>query len=88
MKIMNNRRILFLDYMRVIAFSLVVLGHKFNEDLSSLENDPSNHVTLRLFYGLLADASFGGAMGVVIFFLFQGTSSPTYYKKKQLLNFI
>lgn len=69
---MNNRRILFLDYMRVIAFSLVVLGHKFNEDLSSLENDPSNHVTLRLFYGLLADASFGGAMGVVIFFLVSG----------------
>lgn len=40
MKIMNNRRILFLDYMRVIAFSLVVLGHKFNKDLSL--NRPGN----------------------------------------------
>ncbi|MFW0765483.1 acyltransferase family protein [Trabulsiella odontotermitis] len=69
---MNNRRILFLDYMRVIAFSLVVLGHKFNKDLSSWANDLGNHVTLRWFYGLLADASFGGAMGVVIFFLVSG----------------
>lgn len=69
---MNNRRILFLDYMRIFAFSLVVLGHKFNKDLASWASDPSNHVTLRSFYGLLADASFGGAMGVVIFFLVSG----------------
>ncbi len=44
---MNNRRILFLDYMRIFAFSLVVLGHKFNKDLASWASDPSNHVTLR-----------------------------------------
>lgn len=68
----KNSRIIFLDYMRVIAFSLVVLGHKFNKDLSSLANDPSNHITLRWFYGILADASFGGAMGVVVFFLVSG----------------
>lgn len=69
---MNNRRIIFLDYMRVIAFSLVILGHKFNSDLYSLANDANNHVTLRFLYGALADASFGGAMGVVVFFLVSG----------------
>lgn len=69
---MNNCRIIFIYYMRVIAFSLVVLGHKFSKDLSTQANDASNHITLRWFYSILADASVGGAMGVVIFFLVSG----------------
>lgn len=84
---MNNRRILFLDYMRVFAFSLVILGHKFNKDLSSLANDTSNHITLRWFYSILADASFGGAMGVVIFFLVSGYIITHVLQKEATLDF-
>lgn len=69
---MNNRRIIFLDYMRVVAFTLVVMGHQFNKDLYRMAADASNHITLRTLYSILADATFGGAMGVVIFFLVSG----------------
>lgn len=67
-----NNRILFLDYLRVVAFSFVILGHKFSNDLLAMSNDIRSHVTLRLFYGFLYNMSYGGAMGVVIFFLVSG----------------
>nr|HBK4931653.1 acyltransferase [Citrobacter freundii] len=69
---MNNRRIIFLDYMRVVAFTLVVIGHQFNKDLYKMAADTSNHITLRTLYSILADATIGGAMGVIIFFLVSG----------------
>lgn len=69
---MNHSRIIFLDYMRVIAFTLVVIGHQFNNELRKMAADVSTHTTLRTLYSIMADASAGGAMGVVIFFLVSG----------------
>ena len=68
----QSKRILFLDYMRVLAFSLVILGHKFSKDLLALSQDHNIHVTSRLIYEFLFSISYGGAMGVVVFFLVSG----------------
>lgn len=70
--IKQSGRILFLDYMRVLAFSLVILGHKFSKDLLALSQDQSIHVTTRTLCEALYNLSYGGAMGVVVFFLVSG----------------
>ena len=84
---MNSQRIIFLDYMRIIAFSVVLIGHKFSEDLLLLATDTSKHITLRTFYGILADLTHGGAMGVVIFFLVSGYIITHVLQKEKTLVF-
>lgn len=73
--------------MRIVAFSLVVLGHRFSEQLTSLSSDGSVHITLRLFYGALREASAGGAMGVVVFFLVSGYIITHVLQKESTLEF-
>lgn len=84
---MTNQRIAFLDYMRILAFTLVVMGHKFNIDLLTWANDPNTHTTLQYTYKLLSDASLGGAMGVVIFFLVSGYIIPYVLQKESTFEF-
>ena len=69
---MNKSRILFLDYMRIFAFSSVILGHKFYRDLVSVANDASTHITIRYIAQAIYDITVGGAVGVVVFFMISG----------------
>lgn len=68
----ERTRIEFLDYMRIFAFSSVLLGHKFMPWLSSVAVDLETHVTMKLFFEALMALSFGGAAGVVVFFFTSG----------------
>ena len=67
-----RKRVVFLDYMRVFAFVSVLVGHKFFEMLASLATSPETHVTIRLIAQALMPLCYGGAAGVVVFFLTSG----------------
>lgn len=69
---MNNPRIVFLDLLRVFAVASVVVGHKFYQPLAQAAVDPGVHVTLRALAAITASLAFGGAAGVVVFFLVSG----------------
>ncbi len=68
----SRSRINFLDVLRVFAFSSVLVGHKFINDLSALVSDPTCHRTLRAAAEYLLPLCEGGAAGVVVFFLVSG----------------
>jgi peptidoglycan/LPS O-acetylase OafA/YrhL len=65
-------RIDFLDALRVFAFSSVLVGHKFYNDLGAFALDPANHKTLRMVAEFVMPLCEGGAAGVVVFFLISG----------------
>lgn len=65
---MKNNRIQFLDYMRVIAFLSVLIGHKFFPYIASISH---HHIFSPIARGLIP-LCLGGAAGVIIFFLTSG----------------
>ncbi|NWD71328.1 acyltransferase [Pseudomonas gingeri] len=65
-------RIIFLDYMRIFAFASVLIGHKFYKVLIAALADPTLHTTFKTIIGWLAPLCYGGAAGVVVFFLTSG----------------
>lgn len=65
-------RIVFLDYMRVFAFVSVLVGHKLSEQLLNFISNTSHHATLRMAAELIYPFCYGGAAGVVVFFLTSG----------------
>ena len=67
-----DKRIVFLDYLRIFAFATVLVGHKFYEYLVVFSNDVGVHATLRLIIKLLLPLTEGGGAGVVVFFLVSG----------------
>ncbi|HBH7063453.1 hypothetical protein A3N57_01825 [Enterobacter cloacae subsp. dissolvens] len=69
---MDKKRILFLDYMRIFAFSTVLIGHKYYKDLLSVANDAGSHITIRMIAQAAYDLTVGGAVGVVVFFMISG----------------
>jgi len=68
----SSSRIDFLDYMRVVAFLSVLLGHKFHSDIAALSVDDGVHITIRLFMSALSGITYAGAAGVVLFFFTSG----------------
>lgn len=72
MTIDSQRRIEFLDYMRIFAFLSVLLSHKFSDQLADLASDPSKHATFRALADGVSSVCLGGASGVVIFFFTSG----------------
>ena len=60
--------LLFLDWLRIIEFLTVFIGHKFQNLIVILMSDPKLHGTIGLLSGLLFPVTVGGACGVVIFF--------------------
>lgn len=77
-----RKRVVFLDYMRVFAFVSVLIGHKFYEQLAAIAVAPDVHVTLRTLAQMVLPLCFGGAAGVVVFFLTSGYII-TYVLKKE-----
>lgn len=65
-------RIAFLDYLRVFAFTSVLIGHKFYPQLVAVAADESYHVTPRFVLELLLPLFNGGGAGVLVFFLVSG----------------
>lgn len=70
--IKENRRIGYLDLMRVFAFLSVLVGHLFNKQLAVIANDQEAHITVRQLAQVLYDVCFSGAAGVMVFFLTSG----------------
>jgi peptidoglycan/LPS O-acetylase OafA/YrhL len=71
-KNISKNRIVFLDYLRVFAFSSVLIGHKFIGPLKSLINSDNLHATAKITLSILLPLSEGGGAGVVVFFLVSG----------------
>lgn len=69
---LNNKRILFLDYLRTLAFITVIIGHKYGVKLSELRTDETLHITLRQACELIYSLCVSGALGVIIFFMISG----------------
>lgn len=68
----RKERIVFLDYLRVFAFSSVLIGHKFFSDLQSLIDQPWLHQIPKTVLKLFLPFVDGGGAGVVVFFLVSG----------------
>lgn len=68
----NTDRIVFLDYMRILAFVSVLVGHKFIQQIIAVMLDEKTHASLRLVAEVAYQICYGGAAGVVVFFLTSG----------------
>lgn len=71
---MNDKqgRIEFLDHLRIFAFISVLVGHKLFEPLKAIATDESYHIIVRKIAELSIPLCYGGAAGVVVFFLISG----------------
>jgi peptidoglycan/LPS O-acetylase OafA/YrhL len=67
-----QKRLLFLDYIRVFAFLSVLIGHKFYDTLLSIIDNSSSYSALKLLVTLLLPFFMGGGAGVVVFFIVSG----------------
>lgn len=65
-------RIAFLDYLRIFAFTSVLIGHKFYGYGNAITSNESIHYILRLIVRLILPLFHGGGAGVVIFFIISG----------------
>ena len=65
-------RIVFLDYMRVFAFVSVLIGHKFEAEITTMLSASSDQALLRVIATFLYNICYGGAAGVIVFFITSG----------------
>jgi len=65
-------RFIFLDWLRIFAFSSVLVGHKFMPELNAAINDPNFHATPKAILSFLMPFVHGGGAGVVVFFMVSG----------------
>lgn len=68
----SDRRIAFLDVLRVFAFASVVAGHQFFAYLDQASRDPGAAAATRGLAGAILPLVWGGGAGVVVFFLVSG----------------
>ena len=83
----GSGRVDFLDFMRVFAFSSVVIAHIFQQALHTASADLSLHITVRLMAGLLHDICYAGAAGVAVFFITSGYIITHVLQKELPLEF-
>lgn len=65
-------RIIFLDYLRIIAFVSVLIGHTVHPQLAALVANSDIHPTPRLLVKAVLPIVHEGGVGVVLFFLISG----------------
>lgn len=65
-------RLVFLDWLRIFAFSSVLVGHKFMPELVATINAPNLHATPKVILSFLHPMVWGGGAGVVVFFMVSG----------------
>lgn len=69
----TNKRIAFLDYLRIIAFVSVLIGHQYYNELAIIANDITYHASIRtIISDVILPISVAGGAGVIIFFLISG----------------
>lgn len=88
MKDKNFGRIIFLDYLRIFAFTSVLIGHKFYADLLTLSNNDLVHESLRFIIKLSLPLFEGGGAGVIVFFLVSGYIITHVLQPEQPLEFL
>lgn len=88
MNVTSAGRFVFLDYMRVLAFVSVLIGHKFSAELLAAISDPGVHITLRYFLQAIWPLCIGGAAGVVVFFLTSGYIITHVLQKEAPVDFV
>lgn len=86
--IKNDKRIVFLDYLRIFAFASVLLGHKYWDQLATLSNNTEIHSSFRLLVSMLLPLIHGGGVGVVIFFLISGYIITLVLQTEKSIEFI
>ncbi len=69
---LSQKRLLFLDYLRVFAFLSVLIGHKFYDQLLSIIDNSSIYSAPKLLVTFLLPFFMGGGAGVVVFFIVSG----------------
>ena len=73
MNIEMNKRIIFLDYLRVFAFVSVLIGHKFYPEVSTYANSfETHHITQQYLVNIILSMFTGGGAGVIVFFMISG----------------
>ncbi len=68
----DNRRIIFLDYLRIFAFVSVLVGHKSYVHALTYINNETLHAAPRFVLECLLPLFRGGGAGIIIFFLVSG----------------
>lgn len=67
-----EKRLVFLDYLRIFSFISVLIGHKFYSQLSQWADSPTLHATPKLLMQLVLPAFWNGGTGVAVFFIISG----------------
>jgi peptidoglycan/LPS O-acetylase OafA/YrhL len=81
-------RIVFLDWLRIVAFLSVFVGHKYVSILTPIAHDPNVHATLRMLLEFIFPLLLGGGAGIIIFFLVSGYIITQVIFKERTLEFI
>lgn len=68
----RSQRIVFLDLLRIFAFLSVLAGHKYARVLAQVIQDDTVHASARWLAKVTLPFVYGGACGVVVFFLVSG----------------
>ena len=84
----SSNRIAFLDYMRIFAFASVLIGHKLYYDMYLISIDPAAHATIRYLAGVILPLCYGGAGGVIVFFLTSGYIITHVLQKEATIEFL
>jgi len=81
-------RIVFLDYLRIFAFTTVLIGHTYYGYAEAYIQDQSHLYILRSVLSLLLPIFYGGGTGVVVFFLVSGYIIAHVLQTEQTSEFI
>jgi peptidoglycan/LPS O-acetylase OafA/YrhL len=84
----REARIAFLDYLRIFAFSSVLIGHKFLTYFQDIATNANAHASARLLASYLIPLFTGGGAGVVVFFLVSGYIITHVLQTERTLEFL
>ena len=84
----NHSRIIFLDYLRIFAFSSVIIGHKFYDQLQAYADNPATLHAQQFIINLLLPLFYCGGAGVVVFFFVSGYIITHVLQTEKTLEFV
>ena len=84
----KEARIVFLDYLRIFAFSSVLIGHKFLLYFQDIATNGNVHASARLLASCLIPLFSEGGAGVVVFFLVSGYIITHVLQTERTLEFL
>lgn len=84
----SSSRLVFLDYLRIFAFTSVIIGHKFHKKLYLFAEDPSTPFLLKSILHILLPSFYAGGAGVIVFFFVSGYIITHVLQKEKTLEFV